>query len=151
MKNAVGSIEQVASFRPSKFTQKLSLSPADDRLAAIEGRQFAFNAACAKSNIELFTASSGNDAVMLEEQAMKPCWKLGWVASGKRLVGLVTTKQEDGASRSRNWLYLRDAASAKIIAKAPCERAMRLLASHPCRVFASNNLSFRFGHAYGPA
>ena len=122
------SVEQIATFTPARFAQKLSLSPTGDCLAVIEGRATAFNDARARTGVELFRTTSGSEGIVLEIAEMKLCWDIGWLDDGSQIVGLVTAND---TTDSRDWLYLWDAATAKIVAKVPYPTAMRVLAVAP--------------------
>jgi serine/threonine protein kinase/WD40 repeat protein len=122
LRNPGPAVEPFASFPLRKGVNFLWLSPAGDRLLAVE---------YGLTVVELLNATTGQPSVKLERRkAMKKFTNASWL-SDQRVVGLVIANEERGSPGSEEWIVLWDTASGKILQTATNRTTMDALAVAP--------------------
>ena len=122
LRNPGPAVETFALFPLKQGLNYFRLSPAGDRLLAVE---------YGHNSVELLDSTTGKPAVKLERRKeMKKFIDMAWL-SDQRAVGLVVANEERGNPGSEEWLVLWDTNSGKILQTATHPTAMDGLAAAP--------------------
>jgi len=114
-------VERVAVPKPSKFLDRIRISPAGDRWAAIQTHN---------TEVVVYGRRANQPPIRLEPGEMIQFSDLGWLGE-QRLVGLATARATRGVLGSEERLVLWDTASGKIAQTVTNRSAMDVLTVAP--------------------